>query len=174
VVAAGTLAAASEEIAKEPFVPLEFEGVGTVAELLSRGLKKYARWGLDEGQVKLFLCPSERAKAVQKGTDPAADLLEDDLELFAPDSLEQAGVVPGSFVLALVLGSARGDRAFSASDDESSLRMVASSVQQRQQQQQQQSAVGAGLWGGSAPGVMHFTPYPQTTFSPPPSYWGEK
>ena len=91
----------ASESAGGVFAKLEMRAGEAVADLAERACAKFQRWGADAGQVRLYLVPTEmRARELQRGSR-ADDILAGDA-LFAGDSLERAGIVSGSWLLARV------------------------------------------------------------------------
>ena len=89
----------------EAFAKVQLEGCMDVADVAARACKEFPRWGVDAGQVRLFLAAAGGADR----PSPAA------LAAVAADSvgrlseewpLARAGIVPGCWLLARVPPSA--------------------------------------------------------------------
>ena len=84
----------------ETFAKLPLQPGDNVARLVGRACKEFPRWGVDAGQVKLFLVASPDGH-----NEPSAIAIKDALllEPLSPfDTLADAGIVSGSWLLARV------------------------------------------------------------------------
>jgi hypothetical protein len=85
----------------EDFAKVQLEGCTDVAEVAARACKEFPRWGVDAGQVRLFLAaaggedPPPPDALVAAAADPAS-------RLGVGWPLARAGIVPGCWLLARV------------------------------------------------------------------------
>jgi hypothetical protein len=108
--------ASETQLADESFAELLLQTGDNVARLVGRACDKFPRWGVDAGQVKLFLI------AAPDGVDePSADAIKDALSgerLQSSWPLERARIGPGSWLLARIATSgASGGAGIDAATD---------------------------------------------------------
>jgi hypothetical protein len=90
-------------LASESFAEIELSNGDTVSRLITRACEMFPRWGVDAGQVKLFLVPTGRVAA--NDGEPSADAINDALSgerLQSSWLLDRAHIGPGSWLLARV------------------------------------------------------------------------
>ena len=85
--------------ADEVFAPIDIQGLASISHLAVRACENFPRWQADAGQVKLFVARSSCDDEPTAEEECAA--LETRLKTCW--SLERAGIVQGSFLLAQVL-----------------------------------------------------------------------
>ena len=95
----------------EVFAKVQLEGCADVADVVVRACKEFPRWGVDAGQVRLFLAAAGGKNApppealVAAAADPASCL-------GVGWTLDDAGIAPGCWLLARVPPPAAAPGAF--------------------------------------------------------------
>jgi hypothetical protein len=86
----------SDAAISEPFAKLQLEGCADVADVVARACEKFPRWGVDAGQVHLFLVSAAAQEPTRAELEAA--LLGEPLSPFS--ALADVRVVSGCCLLA--------------------------------------------------------------------------
>jgi len=86
---------------KSCFAEVRLEEGDTISSLVGRACSRFPSWNADPAQVYLYLVSVEQARTIERDPSSASDVCMLGHALFSGDLLDDAGVLPSSYLLAL-------------------------------------------------------------------------